>query len=289
MKGNYYHLNTPEDYQLVFANEDQYKIAMAVLALCCRKYSEIVLLAFQFMSNHVHLVLYGTEENIMVFWECFRKNLLRALSAVGGVSDLHGFDPHVQVIETLDNLMNAIAYTNRNAFVVSAYDSPFSYPWGTGRYYFNHDALMRYNSEKKPLRLMQRRGIMHTRDFEDVDGVMLIDGYASPFSFCDIATGEALFQSARNYFLKIARNVEAYTMFAQSIGEKMFYSDEDLFTIVVHICKSKFKVPRPSLLSIDDKLMVAKKLHYDYNASNKQIARILKMTIASLDQMFPKR
>lgn len=37
----------------------------------------------------------------------------------------------------LRTLRNTIVYVNRNGYVVNPAYTPFSYPWGTGRYYFN--------------------------------------------------------------------------------------------------------------------------------------------------------
>lgn len=40
-------------------------------------------------------------------------------------------------INDLKALREAIVYVNRNGYVVNPSHTPFSYPWGTGRYYFN--------------------------------------------------------------------------------------------------------------------------------------------------------
>ena len=45
----------------------------------------------------------------------------------------------------------------------------------------------------------------------------------------------------------------------------------------------------PAQLSREAKVEIAKTLHYDYNAGNKQINRILKMDINIVNALFPAR
>ena len=116
---------------------------------------------------------------------------------------------------------------------------------------------------------------------------LMLDGYASPMSFCNIDAGEKLFRNATHYFREISRNVEASKRIAAEIGERLYYNDDDLFAVVLRICKEQYKLPSPGMLSSQAKIEVAKQMHFDYNAGNKQIARILKMDRAVVDSLFP--
>lgn len=52
---------------------------------------------------------------------------------------------------------------------------------------------------------------------------------------------------------------------------------------------AKSKGTSPGLLPKDAKIEIAKTLHYDYNADNKKIARMLKLDIHILNGMFTSR
>ena len=85
-----------------------------------------------------------------------------------------------------------------------------------------------------------------------------------------------MFRDAHNYFFKISKNIENYRDIAVLIGEQLYYSDDDLFSVVCKISDEQYKVKNPSQLPKSDKLELAKKMHYDYNAGIKQISRMLK-------------
>ena len=95
-----------------------------------------------------------------------------------------------------------------------------------------------------------------------------------------------MFRDAHNYFFKISKNIEIYRDIASLIGEQLYYSDDDLFSMICKISAERYKVNSPSQLSKNDKLELAKRMHYDYNAGNKQIARMLKIDLSILSSMF---
>lgn len=102
-----------------------------------------------------------------------------------------------------------------------------------------------------------------------------------------IRAGEQLFRDARHYFSKISRNVEAFSGIARSIGESLFYTDDDLYSLVVAFCQKNYGLKSPKLINADAKITLAKKLHFEYNSSNKQICRILGMDINAVSAIFP--
>ena len=58
---------------------------------------------------------------------------------------------------------------------------------------------------------------------------------------------------------------------------------------VLSICSKDFKVRSVVELTVDQKLELAKKLRFGYNASNKQIVRILRLDEYVVNSMFPER
>ncbi len=76
---NFYHLWTPDNHQILFTCEADFKMAMNIIALS-------------------------------------------------------GFECRLRVLETAVDVRNVLSYNNRNGFLVSPDETPFSYRWGAGRW-----------------------------------------------------------------------------------------------------------------------------------------------------------
>ena len=90
------------------------------------------------------------------------------------------------------------------------------------------------------------------------------------------------YTSASNYFYRLGKNVESMKEIAWEIGERIFYTDDELFSSACVICKQKYGVQQPGQLSTTAKLKMAKTLRFEYNANAKQIARILRLQLPLL-------
>jgi len=285
--GPAFHLCTPENYQVIFTCKKDFMAAMNLLALAFALFPDLKVLAFQIMSNHLHILVAGNESVVKEAFALFKRFLKRYISAEGRPCSMEGFDCLTVPVSDLENCRNVIAYINRNGFVIDPDETPFSYPWGTSRHYFNYDAAARFQSEAKKCTLIFRQRMSRSRMCDKISGLFLLDGYVSPFSFCDIETGQRMFRDARNYFFKISKNVEGYKEIASQTGESIYYIDEDLYYVAQTVSKNEYGFESPNLLPANLKIVLAKKLHYEYNASNKQIQRILKLDTTVVNSLFP--
>lgn len=238
------------------------------------------------MTNHLHFVFSGEKGRIEELFFVIMKTLKRYYSKTNRQSCILGMKPMIIQIKDLENLRNVIAYVNRNAYVVLPSETPFSYEWGANRYYFGKEAKLRYISSREKIGIRDRREMVSSRRFDSIENLYKLDGYLCPASFCAIEEGEAMFRDAHNYFLKISKNIESHSEIASIIGEQLYYSDEDLFSIVCKLSDERYNVKSPSQLPHKAKLELAKIMHYDYNAGNKQISRMLKIDSAILLSMF---
>lgn len=284
-----WHLWTPEDAGIILPDKTSFKAAMTILAICAQLCPDVTIITFELMSNHLHVVISGPKESVLYFFSLYRRYLRRYLKGRGLSTVPENFECCLREITTLEEARNVIVYDNRNGFVVTPESSPFSYEWGGNQYYFNPEAKRRFSdSPLKRITQAERRKLLHAHVSDGMkEPPLMLDGYASPMSFCNIDAGEKLFRNATHYFREISRNVEASKRIAAEIGERLYYNDDDLFAVVLRICKEQYKLPSPGMLSSQAKIEVAKQMHFDYNAGNKQIARILKMDRAVVDSLFP--
>ena len=105
-------------------------------------------------------------------------------------------------------------------------------------------------------------------------------------SFCRIDVGQSVFQDARSYFHALSRNAEAYSQIASRLKDTVFLTDEEMFVVAARCAESDY-FTKLRLLTPDQKIQLARKLHYDYNASNAQLRMILGLDLVVLNELFP--
>lgn len=285
--GECFHVCSQENHPILFRSDREFKAAMNAVAFVAFLFPDVLVFTFEIMSNHLHLALSGNGERIMKFLHTLVLKLSASPALKDSSADIKKLSFKVIPIGSLDNLRNVITYINRNGFVVDSDHSPFSYPWGANRFFFNPEAKSRMQESGIRATCVMKRELFHSDMLAKNAGVVVLDGYVSPACFCRISEAESFFRSCRHYFQNISRNIESARDIAQSIGESIFYDDEDLFTLVNSICSKEFECPSAQMLTKDQKLDLARRLHYDYNASDKQISRILKIGIDVVKLLFP--
>ena len=270
--GKIYNANTPENHPIVFSSIEDFKTGMSILAVCARISPAVKIYAFQLMTNHIHIVIGGDDRSIMEFFKYFVERLEKYFA---GTRDLRDFKLKLFPVTDLSYLRNAIVYVNRNGFVVNNDVTPFSYPWGSSPYFFQSLAARYSKLAGRPIGTVQLRALIHSRSCDMLNDLKVVDGYITPMEFCDIAAAESFFRDAKQYFYLISRKVESYSEIAKSIGEAVFYNDNDLYTAAVKIARDNFGSHDLRTLPSAAKLELAKRLHYDYNANAKQLQRLL--------------
>lgn len=283
----FWHIYTPENQPIFFPDDNAFRTAMNVTAVCVKSCLEVRLITFEWMSNHFHGVCDGRKEDVESFARLLIRMVGRALKKEGYCVTLSGAVPNIRQICSLKDLRNVVSYVNRNGFLVSPGETPFSYPWGANRYYFNPDAKELFWRFSTPVRVQQLRDLSHSRLSDGVTGLLMLDGYVCPLCYCEICFWEGLFQNAQQYFYHISRQIESHKSIAREIGEQIFYTDDELFASISSLCAKEFGNPRPSLVPVEAKMLLAKKMRFEYNASVKQISRILRLDTGVVKAMFP--
>lgn len=284
--GTIFHLCTPENHAIVFRSSDDFMKGMTLIGLAAKASKGIRILTFELMSNHIHIIIVGSPIDIEAFFTCYKKLLEKCLYTNENGPDLKRFTMNLHKIESLENLRNAIAYVNRNGSMVDRNVCPYTYPWGANKYFFNTEAKARYRVGSSPITLRDRRQISKSHKYDDVTDLYLVDGYACPLSFCHIEEAEMVFRDTRHYFTKVSRHIESYDEIAKMLGEQLYYTDDDLYSILSTRSARTYDGRKPTLLQKDEKIEMAKWLRGKYNADIKQIGRLLKIDMAILKALF---
>ena len=277
-RGPFYHLCTPGESTLtLFETDDDFRFAMNLTAWCSHLIPDVNILTFEIMRTHLHLIGEGPPDAAQEWFGQFRKRMFRFYQSTGRVRDLKGFRADCFPVNDLSFLRNSITYVNRNGFLVYPEHSPYSYPWGANRFFFNPDACRRCDRRYGDLTWDEKRVLMRCRNADYPGDHTLVDGYVSPVNYCDLPLAEALFRDARHYFYQVSRHVEGYLEIARLLGDKATYTDDELYLVVRQLCRDRYGVARPETLPPEKKREFAHLLRHEYKASDNQIRRMLRM------------
>ena len=285
--GPFWHVYTDGGTMVdIFSSEEDKKEGMIALAVCAVLFDKAEIVTFELMNNHVHLIMMGGEEECMEFFLMFKKRLKRWCQRVGKAVDWDQFNAQLIEIETLRSLRNEIIYVNRNAYVANRNYHPFSYRWGGGWAYFSPviDLLPVLSGMEMGGRKV--RNLTHYRDVEDIARLRFCDEIPFIPSFCRIDVGQSMFQDARSYFHALTRNVEAQSQIAERLKDSVYLTDDEMFVVAAR-CAEETYASKLKMLTASQKIELARKLHYDYNAPNNQLRRVLNLELAVLNELFP--
>lgn len=285
-RGPFWHLCTPGTAQeILFLNPADYNYGITSAAISLddsvRSYATVV------MSNHLHDVLAGIRDKCLAYFERRRRRLQIYLQRTQGRQiDLSNFKADLIPIETLSALRNEIVYVNRNGYVSNPSCTPFSYPWSSGMYYFN-PAAKQLAHPYESLPYTSKRQMTRSRILELPDDYLVKDGMIHIPSFVQINEGEKFFRDAHQYFSMLSRNAEAYSEVAKRLGDKVFLTDDELYSAICSITSREYGQSRPASLAPDDKIAMAIRIKQQYNASNGQIRRMLGLDDRVIKELFP--
>ena len=238
------------------------------------------------MNNHFHLILSGAKKDCENFFIAYLEHLKLIFRSRTNSINWNNFTWELIPIEDLRALRNEIIYAHRNAYVANDQFNPFNYPWGGGCTYFNRRFQEISVCRIEDLSLRKKRELCHTKDVDKIKGLKFCGDVVMIESFCEVRLGEQLFTNAKSYFNALTKNVEAYSQIAHRIKDSIFLTDDELFKVAVSLTEKNFGC-KMGILNPEQKIQLAKELHYKYNANNQQLRRILKLDIEILTELFP--
>ena len=269
---------------MIYKNKEERCVSMAYMAMAAAE-THVEILAYALMSNHFHFIVRG--DNAEVFFDSFIRRLGRYLSWHGRPGVIHGMTADVTEITSLKQLRDEIAYVIRNPFVVREDVHAFAYPWTSGFLYFNPFLAVLATMPVDGMSILRKREITKSKDVSLPKGLTMLGAFVNPASFVNYRLVEALFPSARQFVQWTLKHVEAQVETAMRLGEKPALTEEELLAVTLKLCRNEAGTTRTKDLSDTQRFQLAKKLKYDYHASNGQIARLLHIPLQDVHAFFP--
>ena len=287
--GPFWHICTDgQSMEIICETEEDYKFAVTVIAIAAAL-TGVKILAFQVMSNHIHVIVEGLESMCKDFFSEVKRRLRRYRNSNGRFASFEKFEASFIPIDNLRSMRYEIAYSNRNGYLANPSCTPFSYPWGAGYLYFNPHAFVTDAAPFGDLTRDEKLKLCRSRIPDLPAGYMVKDGLILPQSFCAIKYGESLFRDAHQYFSIVSKNYEAYSEIAKRLGDDVFLTDDEMFAALSMLSKKKYGDGRVTLLPNASKIELAKTMRSDYNASEGQIQRMLRLDRGTVSELFGHR
>ena len=291
---HYYHFATKglED-GFLFGSAGEFIAGMNRIALClCRLGEEhlVIVVCFCLMDNHVHFILYGMEEDCILFMENYKQATELWLRHHGG-DNLPGKTWQIGhwLIPDRNRLRAVIAYIHRNPTAAGMAFSPAGYRWSSASLMYADNAWMvRSGRRVGTLSIYERRRILQSKTELPADWILLPDGMIWPGDYVGTKIMERQFDSVWDYqFVLNTRveeeiNLEMYTQFVSM-------PDGEVKSRASNMAVKLFGHPKMAELNVQQRLDLARILKKETGAATKQIARIVHLKLAELEPILNPR
>ena len=282
---SYYHVCTDGNHlSWMFQDDEDFRNGINRLAICSLAL-KLSVICFILMDNHVHFVFYGTLSKCKEFAYRYKSAISKWIVdkyAIGGY--LSNLSTEIIPIESEEALMETIAYIDRNSIMAGYKSLPCDYPWGSAKYMFREERL-NYSDTKKEisdLQVVECRSLIRSRKQIPLEWEVDQHGMIMPYCFLSIDVLNKLFVSPLRYLYFLSKKLEGKIDMQQGI--KSFISDKEMRIVTGQLSKKMFGTDDVKLLNFESKIILARKLRYQYASTLKQTSRMLSIDVATLSE-----
>lgn len=271
----FYHICTDGNALSWMFKDDQDFIAGINRIGICKIISGVLVWAYTLMDNHVHLLLNGTLPMCKSFIDKYKLLTGKWISHKYKISkQIKELSVSIIPLKTEEDILETLAYIDRNSIVAGFKGLPSEYPWGSSCLLFRDTDCSMFRSLKE-FSSNQLRDLLKTRITLPEDWTINEQGMLNPECFTECQKVEALFRTPVRYLYYITKKLEGKIDLALSQGQKTFIRDKELRVITIDLCKQNFSTDDVGKLDVKSRLTLARILRRDYASTTKQIARML--------------
>ena len=277
-----YHLYTKAfESSLLCYDEADYKTLWNIIAISAL-IKTIRIYCFCLMSNHFHILLSGSEEQIDDFFQLVKWKASRFLKNKYPQSEISSLKYELQPIRDSKAYCREVAYILRNPYKAGI-ASPYSYRWNSARIYFSPFPLAGQPVAEIPVRHI--RALLQTR-FPLPEHVTLSDGMITLQSFVDNSYVERMFGGSSIQLFNLIKtwNLEDIVKASHGIEGVDSYSDEEVQKGIRELCQDVFQGASPQRLDQRGLAILVRRVHARFGCSRKQLQRLLPADDTLLDR-----
>ena len=272
------HLET----RCVFRNENDFMFGINTLAILLACF-DVRIIAYCLMDNHLHLLVSGTLDQCLAFYDKVVHRISMNVWKKYGISGILKQD-NVDIVAVINEqqLKNEICYLHRNPYKARI-ASPLAYKWSSADVYFN--TFTPSGTKVRTLSVRDRRRIFNTH-LPVPDEYEFNEGRILNKSFVSFRNASEKFQDSVEYFDYLRRySLESVVESSHGIHESVSFSDTELRERIKDICKIEFHVESHTLLSRKDLLRLAILVRNRFGAGQPQLSRLLGLDKTVLDKV----
>ncbi len=249
--------------------------------------ADVSILCFCLMSNHVHFIVKGEEDNCARFIREYKRQRSRQLSEkYKGEHNLLGADAGIKIVDSEDYMKSLVAYVLRNPMAAGLGVLPSGYRWSSAGLYFSERTFKQGSLRRLgELSISKQRKLFKTRLSLPEDYLVYSDGVLFPGSYVDYRAVERLYRSPKQMLYYLSSTNYMDEELESGILAKTRYSDSELHASLENLCSEKYYGRKYSSLKVEDRYALAKMLHKRYGAGPKQLARVASLDYDSLKSM----
>jgi len=257
----------------MFKDKDDFIAGINRIGICCYQ-TGVLMYAFTLMDNHVHFVMHGTRPMCKVFINRYKLLTGKHIAFKYGDSEhLRNLPAQIIRINSEEELMETIAYLDRNPIIAGYRYLPADYLWGSARFLFREtvtcpeEELVRL----KDLSPFTQRKLLKTHIRLPEEWTVDSQGMISPECFLEWKKTEKLFGTPVRYIYFLSRKLEGKLEMKFDSNSQTFIRDKELRIIVENMAGKK------DIRSLDfnTRIAIGRRLKYEYAASVKQISRMI--------------
>lgn len=276
---NYYHVSSKAlEKNVMFRSREDFVVAMNDVAMCALRF-DVRILCFCLMSNHFHFVLKGSYSECYAFIAEFKRLCsMRMHIRNGEIGGMRDVVVQLDLLDTVEYLENAIAYVLRNPLAARIIAMPYFYEWSSILTYFRGGKLANGLCLNK-LSVRKRREVLKSKYDAVPDSFVLTEqGYVDTTCYIDAEEVERIFRHPSRFIIALGRKVENEFEIATGAAQRLCVTDIEIQSQMRDLIQKEFGVSSLSQLSADDRLRMCLLLKRNFNASVKQIARVLRLS-----------
>ncbi len=242
----------------------------------CSAVSGVKVVSFVLMDNHVHFILYGQMPSCKDFILRYKNLTGKYIYSKYGIKGhTHTLPAEIIRLDSPDRLLATLAYIDRNPLVAGWQKMPDEYRWGVSRFMFRTERNCEKFRKLETYSLRKQSVLLGTHVRLPQNWRVDESGMLDVRCFVEIAFLEKLFKSPARYLYFLSKKLEGDIDLFFTMGTRTFVQDKDLRIIVEKLAKEHYGERDIRLLSVNVRLLLARKLRYEYASTIKQISRIL--------------
>lgn len=267
---------------LWFRDTDDFRVGMNTIAVVKVK-TEVSILAFILMSNHVHFVLECSKRNAESFINEFKRHYSRYLCNKYGLNEqLRGNGIDIRLLDDEESIERAIAYVHMNSVAANICLNPAQYPWCSAQCFFSEKIAkgIRMGTLKKRASLRLLRSKVLLPPYYLVGD----DGYVLPESYVEIELVERIFRTPKrmNYFLNSSSKSKQRLESNEAIPA---FRDQYILAGITDICMTLFHKNSMKELNPSEMTELLRQLKFRFTCNIHQLARVTGNTYESVVEL----